>query len=96
MKIWIRLGVAVLLTCALTSCGSTEALPEPEPTLSFEELQSQYANQVGAIACVQFMGGNYEGASRYFRILEAIVPTWEGYADGVLREGKSFDARLCY
>jgi hypothetical protein len=42
------------------------------------------------------MAGDYPNASRWFRILEAIVPTWEGYADGVLREGKNFDAALCY
>jgi hypothetical protein len=42
------------------------------------------------------MVGDYQNAARWFRILEAIVPEWEGYAAGVLREGKSFDAARCY
>ena len=96
MKFGIRLGVLVLAASVLTGCGSSEGFPEPAPTLSFEELESQYAQKVGVTACVEFMGGHLENAVHYFRILEAIVPTWEGYADGVLREGKSFDARLCY
>jgi hypothetical protein len=42
------------------------------------------------------MVGDYPNAARWFRILEAIVPEWEGYAAGVLREGKNFDAARCY
>ena len=81
---------------ALSGCASSQSFPEPEPTMSFEELESQYAQKLGLTACVEFMGGHYENAARYFRILEAIVPEWEGYSQGVLRDGKAFDAKLCY
>ena len=80
----------------LSGCSHSKDYPEPEQTMSFEELESQYAQKLGVTACVEFMGGNYKNAARYFRILEAIVPAWEGYADGVIREGKSFDARNCF
>lgn len=96
MRQTIKIAIACFSILALSGCGGSEGFPEPEKTMSFEELESQYAQKLGVTACVEFGGGNYENAARYFRILEAIVPAWEGYADGVLREGKSFDARNCY
>jgi hypothetical protein len=96
MRQTLKIVIVCLSMLALSACGGGQDFPEPEPTMSFEELESRYAQMLGVTACVEFGGGNYENAARYFRILEAIVPAWEGYADGVLREGKSFDARNCY
>jgi|688.fasta_scaffold253243_1 hypothetical protein len=96
MRQTLKITIACFSILALSACGGSKSLPEPVRTMSFEELESQYAQKLGVTACVEFGGGNYENAARYFRILEAIVPAWEGYADGVLREGKSFDARNCY
>ena len=96
MRQTFKIAIACFSILALSGCGGSSDFPEPAPSLSFEELQSQYAQEVGGAACVAFMAGDYANASRWFRILEAIVPTWEGYADGVLRDGKNFDATLCY
>lgn len=96
MKQTPKIAFAYLSLLLLAGCGSSNPTPSPTPSLSFEELQSQYMQKVGAAGCTAFMVGDYENAARWFRIIEQVVPEWEGYADGVLREGKSFDAGLCY
>ena len=96
MKRNFSAAIGGCLLVLLTACGQSSDFPDPAPSLSFEELQSQYAQKVGGAACTAFMVGDYQNAARWFRILEAIVPEWEGYAAGVLREGKSFDAARCY
>lgn len=105
IKMTLRL-VLIGLSLLLVGCSAPETSSESERPLSrielqkaydqsFEELQSAYSQKVGRIACTEFFGGNLDNAARYFRILEAIVPTWEGYADGVLREGAAFEVSLC-
>ena len=64
--------------------------------MSFEELQSAYIQKVGAAGCVAFFEGEFKNTSYWFRIIEAVVPEWEGYSQGVLRDGKAFDAQRCY
>ena len=70
--------------------------PAPMPSMSFEELQSAYIQKVGVSGCVAFFDGDYKSAARWFRIIEDVVSGYEGYADGVLRDGKAFDAAHCY
>jgi hypothetical protein len=88
---------ALLSIVFLSACGSSSMTePTPTPSLSFEELQSQYVQELGAKGCIAFMSGQYQIASKYFFTLETIVPEWSGYAAGVLRKGKAFDAALCF
>ena len=72
-------------------------LPYPAPTssMSFEDLQSAYIQKVGIAGCMAFFSGDYKKAAHCFRIIEAVVPEWRGYAEGALRDGKAFrSARL--
>jgi hypothetical protein len=96
MRLTLKIAIACFSVLSLTSCGSSSALPEPELTMSFEELQSEYVQKVGAAGCVAFFAGDYQNAAHWFRIIEAVVPEWEGYSAGVLAEGKNFDAQRCY
>jgi uncharacterized lipoprotein YajG len=89
-------ALAILATLLLLAgCGEVET-PKPVKTMSFAELQSNYAQQLGLRGCTAFMVGDMTRAFEAFRILEKIVPDWEGYAAGVIQEGASFDANLCY
>jgi hypothetical protein len=97
MRRIFKIAIASLSIFALSGCGSSESsFPAPSPSLSFEELQSAYIQRVGTAGCTAFFVGDYKNAAHWFRIIEAVVPEWEGYADGVLREGKAFDAARCY
>lgn len=86
--------ISILGLSGCASSGTTE--PTPAPSLSFEDLQSEYAQQLGIKGCMAFISGQYSAASEYFRILATIVPEWEGYDIGVLKEGKNFKAERCY
>jgi hypothetical protein len=88
-------SIASVLSLSLSACGGSST-PEPTPSLSFEELQSEYAQQLGVRGCTAFMAGDIQRASEVFRILEQIVPEWRGYGEGVLREGKAFNAQRCF
>jgi hypothetical protein len=96
MRQTFKIAIACFSIWALSGCGGSDGYPEPEPTMSFEELQSAYIQKVGAAGCVAFFEGDYKNASYWFRIIEAVVPEWEGYSQGVLRDGKAFDAKRCY
>lgn len=92
------LGAVVLSsTLGLSACGSSSTSePAPAASLSFEQLQSEYAQELGVKGCIAFMSGQYQIASKYFFTLETIVPEWSGYGAGTLREGKNFDADRCF
>jgi len=86
----------------LTACGSTIDKGQdiknntgvgPE---EIDRTKSELAQKLGVTGCVAFFRGDYQEASDAFRILGQLVPEWEGYAEGVLRQGKSFDAQLCF
>jgi hypothetical protein len=96
MKKALLVAVVLLSTLGLSACESSSTPePTPSPSLSFEELQSKYAQELGVKGCIAFMSGQYQIASKYFFTLESIVPEWIGYGAGVLREGKNFDAGRC-
>jgi hypothetical protein len=97
MKKSLIVALGISLIFGLSGCGSAST-PEPTPTpsLTFEDLQSQFAQQLGVKGCMAFMSGQYQVASNYFHILATIVPEWEGYDIGVLREGKAFNAARCF
>ena len=96
MRQSLKIAIACFSILALSGCGSGQSIPEPERTMSFEELESAYLQRVGVNGCMAFFGEDYQKASYWFRIIEAVVPAWEGYSQGVLREGKAFDAQRCY
>ena len=97
MKKASLVAAALLSLLSLSACGgSSTSEPAPSPSLTFEELQSKYAQELGVKGCIAFMSGQYQIASKYFFTLETIVPEWTGYGAGVLREGKNFDADRCF
>jgi hypothetical protein len=97
MKKALLSAVVLSSTLGLSACGiSSTSEPAPTPSLSFEELQSKYAQELGVKGCIAFMSGQYQIASKYFFTLETIVPEWSGYGAGALREGKNFDADRCF
>lgn len=73
----LRALIGGCLLVLLSACGQTSDNLDPALSLSFEELQSRYAQEVGVAACTAFMAGDYSNAARLFRILEAVVPEWE-------------------
>lgn len=89
--------VALLSMVVLSACGSS-SMTEPTPTssLSFEELQSKYAQELGVKGCIAYMACQHQIASKYFFTLEKVVPEWSGYGAGALREGKNFEADRCF
>ena len=58
MRLTIKIAIACFSILALSGCGGSAGFPEPEKTLSFEELESQYVQKLGVTACVEFGGGN--------------------------------------
>jgi hypothetical protein len=86
----------------LTACASSidrDANSKNNSGIEMPEIEvtkSELAQKLGVTGCVEFFKGDYQKASDAFLILERLVPDWEGYAEGVLRQGKSFDAQLCF
>jgi len=105
---------ALFLAVLLQSCGSDKPALKPSPSrldiesalnqLSFEDIESAYLQEIGARACVQLMGNNYNKeqlavALKYFKVLEEIVGSpWEGITQEIKREGTSgrIYKAMCY
>ena len=80
----------------VTACSSTPVVTPDVESKSPEEIESDYAQELGASACVAFMAKDFPTAIQKFRILAEIVPNYKGYAEGIEEFGQDFDASLCF